>query len=140
MLLVLSAFFSIAETSMMALNRYRLKAMVRVGHRGARIVAELLAQIDKLLGVILLGNTLVAAGAATLAAMIAHSLFGKAMKFDHKTVFAIASWFIFAALLAGRYFRGWRGRTALRWSLAGFVMVVLANIGTAFVLEVLLRR
>jgi Mg2+/Co2+ transporter CorB len=76
-LLVLSAFFSIAETSMMALNRYRLKAMVRLGHRGAKIVSGLLAQVDKLLGVILLGNTLVAAGAATLAALIAHSLFGE---------------------------------------------------------------
>ena len=45
-----------------------------------------------------------------------------------------------AVLLWGRLVRGWRGRTALRWTVAGFVMVLLANIGTAFVLEVLLRR
>lgn len=75
-LLVLSGFFSIAETSMMALNRYRLRALVRLGHRGAKLASDLLARTDKLLGVILLGNTLVAAGAATLAALIAHSLFG----------------------------------------------------------------
>jgi Mg2+/Co2+ transporter CorB len=75
-LLVASGFFSIAETSMMAVNRYRLKALVRLGHRGAKLASALLAQTDKLLGVILLGNTLVAAGAATLAALIAHSLFG----------------------------------------------------------------
>jgi Mg2+/Co2+ transporter CorB len=75
-LLIASGFFSIAETSMMALNRYRLRALVRLGHRGAKLASDLLAQTDKLLGVILLGNTLVAAGAATLAALIAHSLFG----------------------------------------------------------------
>jgi len=93
-LLVLSAFFSIAETSMMALNRYRLKAMVRAGHRGAKIVAELLAKIDRLLGVILLGNTLVAAGAATLAAMIAHALFG-----DYRWVPAASALAVTFALL-----------------------------------------
>ena len=75
-LLAISGFFSIAETSMMAVNRYRLKALVRLGHRGAKLASALLARTDKLLGVILLGNTLVAAGAATLAALIAHSLFG----------------------------------------------------------------
>src|SRR5205823_2509547 len=55
----------------------------------------------------------------TLATGIAFSetLFGRAMKFDHKTVFAVASWLIFAALLAGRYLYGWRGRVALRWTL-----------------------
>src|SRR5206468_1310629 len=54
----------------------------------------------------------------TLATGIAFSetLFGRAMKFDHKTVFAVASWLIFAALLAGRYLYGWRGRVALRWT------------------------
>lgn len=76
-LLVLSAFFSIAETSMMALNRYRLKAMVRLGHRGAKIAANLLSQTDKLLGVILLGNNLINAAAATLATVIAIRLFGE---------------------------------------------------------------
>jgi Mg2+/Co2+ transporter CorB len=93
-LLVLSAFFSIAETSMMALNRYRLKAMVRLGHRGAKIVSDLLARVDRLLGVILLGNTLVAAGAATLAAMIAHSLFG-----DYRWVPAASALAVTFALL-----------------------------------------
>lgn len=71
---------------------------------------------------------------------LSHDMFGKALRFNHETVFAVASWLTFAVLLWGRLFRGWRGRTALRWTVAGFVMVVLANIGTAFVLEVLLRR
>src|SRR5438093_892068 len=77
-----------------------------------------------------------------LASGIAFSetLFGRAMKFDHKTVFAIASWLIFAALLAGRYLYGWRGRVALRWTLVGFVALLLAYVGSRFVLEVILRR
>ena len=72
--------------------------------------------------------------------VFSETLFGRAMKFDHKTVFAVASWFIFAALLAGRYFYGWRGRPALRWTLAGFVALLLAYVGSRFVLEVILRR
>jgi ABC-type uncharacterized transport system permease subunit len=43
-------------------------------------------------------------------------------------------------LLFGRYRYGWRGRTALRWTLAGFLLLVLAYIGSRFVLEVLLGR
>jgi ABC-type uncharacterized transport system permease subunit len=71
---------------------------------------------------------------------LSESMFGRAMRFNHETVFAVMAWLTFAVLLWGRLARGWRGRTALRWTVAGFVMVVLANIGTAFVLEVLLRR
>jgi ABC-type uncharacterized transport system permease subunit len=71
---------------------------------------------------------------------LSESLFGRAMRLNHETVFAVMAWLTFAVLLWGRLARGWRGRTALRWTVAGFVMVLLANIGTAFVLEVLLRR
>jgi Mg2+/Co2+ transporter CorB len=76
LLLILSALFSIAETSMMAVNRYRLKALVRLGNRGAEITTELLAKTDKLLGVILLGNNLVNAAAASLVTVIGIELFG----------------------------------------------------------------
>lgn len=72
--------------------------------------------------------------------LFSETLFGKAMSFNHKTVFAILSWFIFAALLVGRHLRGWRGRKALRWTLAGFVALLLAYVGSRFVLEVLLGR
>jgi len=67
-------------------------------------------------------------------------LFGKAMRLNHKTVFGILSWFIFAALLGGRQFYGWRGRIAVRWTLTGFLMLVLAYVGSKFVLEVILGR
>ena len=78
----------------------------------------------------------------TLATGIAFSeeLFGRALRADHKTVFAILSWLTFGALLAGRWLYGWRGRTALRWTLSGFVLLILAYVGSRFVLEVILRR
>ncbi|MNC85052.1 Inner membrane protein YpjD [compost metagenome] len=78
----------------------------------------------------------------TLASGVAFSeeLFGKAAKLNHKTVFGVLSWIVFAALLAGRHIYGWRGRVAVRWTLAGFLMLVLAYIGSKFVLEVILGR
>jgi len=75
--IVAAGFFSIAETSMMATNRFRLRHRAQRGVRGAKLAMALLAQIDGLLGVILLGNTLVAAGAATLTAVITKRLFGE---------------------------------------------------------------
>jgi ABC-type uncharacterized transport system permease subunit len=67
-------------------------------------------------------------------------LFGTAVQFSHKTVLAILSWLVFGGLLLGRHFRGWRGRTALVWTITGFTLLLLAYLGTQFVLEVLLGR
>jgi len=67
-------------------------------------------------------------------------LFGKAFRWKHKVVFGIASWFIFGGLLAGHFFRGWRGRTAVRWTLAGFTALLLAYVGSKVVLELILKR
>ena len=75
-LLVISAFFSISEISMMSLNRYRLRHLCKQGHRGAKRASSLLAQTDKLLGVVLLGNNLVNAMAAALVTIIAVRFFG----------------------------------------------------------------
>ncbi|HMX15870.1 MAG TPA: cytochrome c biogenesis protein CcsA [Rhodocyclaceae bacterium] len=72
--------------------------------------------------------------------VFSESMFGKALTFNHKTVFAFLSWAIFAALILGRTLRGWRGRKALRWTMAGFAALVLAYVGSRFVLEVLLGR
>ena len=77
LLLVMSGFFSIAETSMMALNRYRLRHMVAQGHGGAKRAAALLRHTDRLLGAILIGNNVVNAAAATLASVIALELVGQ---------------------------------------------------------------
>ena len=75
-LTVISAYFSSTETAMMALNRYRLRHLVKQKHRGARKVNRLLRRPDRLLGVILIGNNLVNALAATVAAVIGLKLFG----------------------------------------------------------------
>jgi len=68
------------------------------------------------------------------------TLFGKALRIDHKTIFSIISWIIFAVLLIGRFVWGWRGRKALHWTLAGFTTLLLGYIGSRFVLEVILGR
>lgn len=73
-------------------------------------------------------------------AVFSESLFGRPLRFDHKSLFAVFSWFTFAILLVGRYARGWRGRMALRFTLLGFVMLLLAYVGSRFVLEVVLQR
>ncbi|HEX6794643.1 MAG TPA: CNNM domain-containing protein [Casimicrobiaceae bacterium] len=76
-LLVTSGFFSIAETAMMAANRYRLKHQAQRGARGARLALALLARTDRLLGLILLGNNLLNAAAATIASIITVRLLGQ---------------------------------------------------------------
>jgi Mg2+/Co2+ transporter CorB len=75
--LAASAFFSIAETSMMALNRWRLRHLASSGHRGARLAAQLLARPERLLGVVLLGNNLINAAAAALATYLTFRFFGE---------------------------------------------------------------
>jgi ABC-type uncharacterized transport system permease subunit len=67
-------------------------------------------------------------------------MFGKPLSCTHKIVFAIISWFIFGGLLAGHYFRGWRGRKAVNWTLAGFTALLLAYVGSKVVLELILKR
>src|SRR5215207_1794597 len=75
-LLVTSAFFSVSETSMMALNRYRLRHLAQHQHRGARLASDLLAHVDQFLGVVLLGNNVVNAAAALLVGEIARRYLG----------------------------------------------------------------
>ena len=74
--LIVSAFFSISETSMMALNRFRLKHLTQTGHRGARLASDLLANTDKFLGVVLLGNNVINAASALLVGEIARRYLG----------------------------------------------------------------
>lgn len=72
--------------------------------------------------------------------VFSETLFGQAFRLDHKTIFAIISWLLFGALLFGRRVWGWRGRVALRWTLAGFIALLLAYMGSRFVVQVLLGR
>ena len=76
LLLVLGAWFSAAETSMMAINRYRLSALVRKGSKSAKLTSRLLSKVDRLLGSILFGNTLLNVAAAAVTNIIILRLFG----------------------------------------------------------------
>ena len=58
----------------------------------------------------------------------------------HKTVLSIIAWIIFSSLLIGRLRYGWRGRTAVRWTLTGFILLLLAYFGSKLVLEIILHR
>lgn len=72
--------------------------------------------------------------------LFSEEIFGKPLSFSHKTLFGLVSWAIFAGLLWGRRRYGWRGRSAIAWTLAGFVCLLLAYVGVQFVLEVILHR
>ncbi len=76
-LILMSAFFSGSETGMMALNRYRLKHMVKAKHRGAMLANALLEKPDRLIGLILIGNNLVNFLAVSVATVIAVRLYGE---------------------------------------------------------------
>ena len=58
----------------------------------------------------------------------------------HKTVLSIIAWFVFGILLTGRIWQGWRGQTAIRWTLGGFLALMLAYFGSKIVLELILNR
>nr|WP_311526465.1 cytochrome c biogenesis protein CcsA [uncultured Ralstonia sp.] len=72
--------------------------------------------------------------------LFSEQLFHSAFHFDHKNIFAVLSWAMFGGILIGRRFRGWRGRVALRWVMAAFAILLLAYVGSRFVLEVILHR
>jgi len=137
--LTIAAFHAV----LMALQETRLHA-----HPGAR-TGWFASAIDRLpalltmekllfrmisLGFILLTLTVLSG------VVFSEQLFGKAFKWDHKTAFTMMSWVLFGALLVGRHWRGWRGKTALRFILLGFSTLFLAYIGSRFVFEVVLHR
>ena len=136
--LTIAAFHAV----LMALQETRLHAKnSKKGWLGAAIdQLPALLTMEKLLfrmiaiGFVLLSLTVLSG------VVFSEQVFGKALRWDHKNVFALLSWLLFAALLAGRRWRGWRGKTALRFTLAGFATLALAYVGSRFVLEVVLHR
>jgi ABC-type uncharacterized transport system permease subunit len=131
---------------MASVDHYLHQPSAHPGQGLARLFARLpplLALESLLFRQIAVGFVLLSATVAS-GAIFSEELFGRALQFDHTTahkiVFALLSWVVFAALLAGRAVFGWRGRTALRWTFVGFVMLLLAYVGSRFVVEVILRR
>ncbi|GAB3268922.1 cytochrome C assembly family protein [Chitinimonas naiadis] len=104
-----------------------------------RQLPPLLALERLLFATLALGFSLLTATLAT-GAVFAEELFGKPMTLNHKVIFSLAAWLVFAILLWGRRTRGWRGRLAVNWTLAGFGLLLLAYVGSRFVLDTLLHR
>jgi ABC-type uncharacterized transport system permease subunit len=137
--MVAYSLFTIASLHvlLMALLKRRL-------HSGALppLVRSLppLLTLERLLFRILAAGFVILTASLVTGMFFSEALTGHALQFNHKTLFGVLSWLIFGLLLSGRVLWGWRGRTALRWTLAGFVALVLAYVGTKFVVEVLLGR
>jgi ABC-type uncharacterized transport system permease subunit len=136
------SFLAYGLLAVAALHAVLMTLLEKQLHRGALLqdgappLLTLEAMLFKTLGIgfALLTLTLLSG------VFFSEELFGKALQFSHKTVFAILSWLVFGGLLLGRHFRGWRGRTALYWTITGFTLLILAYLGSKFVLEVLLGR
>jgi len=137
------ALFTIAalHAGMMALLEKRLHEHAL--NRSLPNLPPLLTLEDLLFRIIGIGFVLLTLALAS-GILFSEQLFGKPFSFahftQHKTVFALLSWLIYAGLLMGRKVYGWRGRTAIRWSLTGFAMLVLAYVGSKIVLQLLLGR
>lgn len=137
------ALFTVAalHAGMMALFERRLHT-----HSMNRALSNLppLLTLERLLfNVIGIGFVMLTLALAS-GILFSEQVFGKPFSFthftQHKTVFALLSWFTYAGLLLGRKHYGWRGRTAIAWSLTGFVMLILAYIGSKVVLQLLLGK
>jgi ABC-type uncharacterized transport system permease subunit len=72
------------------------------------------------------------------AALLLGALTTAQWRWDHKTVFSLLGWAVFATLLGGRKLQGWRGRRATGWLYVGAALLLLAYVGSRFVMEVLL--
>ena len=111
----------------------------RLIKRGLAGLPSLMAMETLLFRMLMLGFVLLSLAVGS-GLLFSELIFGKPLSFDHKAVFAIASWCIFATLLIGRHVWGWRGKRALRLTLAGFALLILAYFGSRFVVEIILGR
>lgn len=147
---LLVAMLAYSLLTIAALHALLMAALDRQLHRGAlgndtpwqrlfRHAPALLTMEAQLFRMIALGFALLTVTLVT-GIFFSELVYGTPMRFEHKTVFSIAAWLVFGALILGRSVFGWRGRVALRWTLAGFAMLLLAYVGARFVLEVILHR
>ncbi len=146
-IIAISAFSLLTIAAMHAVLMASMdRSLHSAGSSTSTAFGRLLAEVPPLLAMERLLFRLIWAGFLLLTAtlisgvLFSEQVFGRALRFDHKTTFTIASWMVFACLLFGRHWFGWRGRKALRWTLAGFAMLMLAYVGSRFVLEVVLHR
>lgn len=136
------AFLAYALLAVAALHAVLMTLLEKRLHRGARLeggAPPLLTLEAILFQTIGAGFTLLSLAVGS-GVFFSEDLFGQPLVFSHKIVFAILSWAVFGGLLLGRRLRGWRGRTALVWTITGYTLLLLAYLGTQFVVQVVLGR
>jgi len=84
------------------------------------------------IGFILLTTTMLSGS------LFSEELFGTAFVFNHKFLLSLIAWILYGGLLVGRHLFGWRGKKAINLSLAAFITLILAYVGTKFILEIVL--
>ena len=122
------------------------RALHAGGARSMGLASRLVEQLPPLLVLERVLFRLIAMGFVLLSltvfsgVLFSERVFGRPFVIDHKSVFSVIAWLVFGLLLAGRRLWGWRGRTALRLTLGGFAILLLAYVGSRFVLEVILKK
>lgn len=125
---------AVVHAWIMTLAERRIRQAAEPGSGLPLLTLERLTYRFVAAGFVLLSATLL------MGLLFGEAIHGKALRWDHKTVFSVLSWLTFAALLIGRARFGWRGQNAVRMLYAGSVLLLLAYVGSRFVLEVILGR
>jgi len=128
---------AVAQSLVMALQDHRLRI-----HSEASVLRKLppLETMEQLLfQLVTIGFVLLSLGLVS-GLWFSSERLGAAFVINHHTVLSVAAWLIFGTLLLGHVRFGWRGKTAMRWTIGGFCLLVLAYFGWRFVLEILLNR
>jgi ABC-type uncharacterized transport system permease subunit len=124
----------------------RSEAQMRLGAVGssdpAHQVGVPLMTLERLMFAFVLAGFVLLSGTLLVGWLFSESLYGAgvAWKWSHKTIFSVLSWLAFALLLWGRWQWGWRGKRAVRMLYAGAALLLLAYVGSRFVLELILHR
>ena len=130
-LLTVAAFQAI----LLAFQEYQLS------HKQPMVIMRILPPMqimeDLLILIITIGFFILSISVAT-GFMFVHDIF--AQHLIHKTILSLISWLVFAVLLWGRWYLGWRGQKIIRWTIGGFCTLVLAYFGSKLVLEMILMR
>ena len=111
-------------------------------HRLSPIINNLppLLKLEDLLFTIVLIGFITLSAALISGGLVSHEVQSTIVPINHKIIFSIASWLLFALLLIGRHFLGWRGRATRKILVMGFLLLILAYFGSRFVSEIILHN
>ena len=137
--LVAYALFLVAALQALVLMGLERRLHRRVPDPGAAALPSLLTLERYMFRLVIAGFALLTVTLGS-GALFSEQVFGRPVLLTHKNIFSVAGWLAFAILLWGRWRYGWRGRHALRWIVAGTVLLFLAYLGKKFVAEILLGR